>query len=155
MSGEKFKVVVFNPGSASLKFEIIEGEPPRSNVVRGRKLVRGVVEPIGGRSNLIVLNGQKPELQEELEVRDHGQAAEKVLSYPARANSPGPQLCNFLRVSPVEPQVQMRHISIQVTVDIYGQLIPGTDVEFLDKPDSAIPPQEPQGIRRIQASAWE
>jgi acetate kinase len=77
----KFNVLVFNPGSASLKFQIIESEPRCDTVVRGRKLLRGVVEPIGGRSKLVVFNGNEPELQQELKVSDHGQAAEKVLRF--------------------------------------------------------------------------
>jgi len=73
-------VVVFNPGSASLKFEVIEAEVPVESVVRGRKLLRGVVEPIGEHSKLVLFDGQKAVPQEELEIRDHGQAAEQVLN---------------------------------------------------------------------------
>jgi acetate kinase len=41
------RVLVFNPGSASLKFELIAMEPPVPDVVRGMKMLSGVVEPIG------------------------------------------------------------------------------------------------------------
>jgi acetate kinase len=40
-------VLVFNPGSSSLKFDIIAMDVPRTSIVRGRKLVSGVIEPIG------------------------------------------------------------------------------------------------------------
>ena len=35
----------------------------------------------------------------------------------------------------------MGHISIQVTVDIYGHLIPGADIRWMDRLDSATSPQ--------------
>ena len=37
------------------------------------------------------------------------------------------------------------HSSIQVTVDIYGHLIPGTNVGFVDKLDSMMTPRESAG----------
>ncbi|SPE29813.1 Putative Phage integrase (fragment) [Acidobacteriia bacterium SbA2] len=37
---------------------------------------------------------------------------------------------------------QMGHSSIQVTVDVYGDLIPGANVAFVDKLDAATSPQE-------------
>jgi hypothetical protein len=37
----------------------------------------------------------------------------------------------------------MGHSSIQVTVDIYGHLIRGADVAFVDKLDAATSPEEP------------
>jgi len=59
---------------------------------------------------------------------------------------------------------QMGHSSIQVTVDIYGHLIPGANLAFADKLDRVTCPQEsarqPQerkaaGIGRFQGSASE
>ena len=41
---------------------------------------------------------------------------------------------------------QMGHSSIQVTVDIYGHLVPGANIAFvdrLDEPQAAMPPQQP------------
>ena len=60
----------------------------------------------------------------------------------------------------------MGHSSIQVTVDIYGHLIPGADVSFVDKLDAATSPQEsarqPQerkrresdGLREVLPNEW-
>jgi acetate kinase len=77
---DDMNVLVFNPGSSSLKFEVIASGPPRGQVVRGRTLLRGVVEPIGGHSKLVLFDGQTAVPQEELSVRDHGQAAKRVLN---------------------------------------------------------------------------
>ncbi len=45
---------------------------------------------------------------------------------------------------------QMGHSSIQVTVDIYGHLIPGANVSFVDKLDAATSPQH----SRNKARGW-
>jgi len=37
---------------------------------------------------------------------------------------------------------QMGHSSIQVTVDIYGHLIPGADISWMDRQDRKISPQQ-------------
>ena len=37
---------------------------------------------------------------------------------------------------------QMGHSSIQVTVDIYGHLIPGSNISFVDKLDGPTSPQQ-------------
>ena len=79
MSETSLNVLVFNPGSSSLKFEVIASVPPRENVVRGRTLLRGVVEPIGEHSKLILFGGETTVPEQELTVRDHGQAAERIL----------------------------------------------------------------------------
>ncbi len=61
---------------------------------------------------------------------------------------------------------QMGHRSIQVTVDVYGHLIPGANISFIDKidgltssPESAIPPQyafrkESAGFKQIIQNEW-
>jgi integrase len=61
---------------------------------------------------------------------------------------------------------QMGHSSIQVTVDIYGHLILGTNVGFVDKRDSVMTPQEsarqPQerklresnGFKQVLGNEW-
>jgi len=55
-------------------------------------------------------------------------------------------------------QDQMGHSSIQVTVDIYGHLIPGADVSFVDKLDAATSPQEsarqPQERKRRESDGF-
>lgn len=79
VSAQEANVLVFNPGSASLKFEVIASERPQDEFIRGRKLLRGVIEPIGGTSKLYVFDGDRAAPQLEIEARDHGQAAERVL----------------------------------------------------------------------------
>ena len=74
------KVLVFNPGSASLKFEVIEGDPHAGQFVQGRKLVSGVVEPIGGPATLSVKKGRSTNPGEDLLVPDHEIAAQMVLA---------------------------------------------------------------------------
>jgi integrase len=61
---------------------------------------------------------------------------------------------------------QMGHSSIQVTVDIYGHLIPGANISYVDKLDaattpqqSAMPPQcavrrESDGFKEVLANEW-
>ena len=45
--------------------------------------------------------------------------------------------------SPVYVKDQMGHSSVQVTVDIYGHLIPGANVSFVDKLDTPKPETAP------------
>ena len=63
---------------------------------------------------------------------------------------------------------QMGHSSIQVTVDIYGHLIPGANVSFVDKldtathqsahnphtPESADPQISPEAVDSIGGGGW-
>ena len=54
---------------------------------------------------------------------------------------------------------EMGHSSIQVTVDIYGHLIPGANVSFVDKLDTASSPQQsatqPQQRSRLESDGFE
>ena len=69
-------VLVFNPGSNSLKFEIVASGPPDPNIVRGEKLLSGVIEPINEKAKLSLRDGSH---SEELPVKDHGAAAAAVM----------------------------------------------------------------------------
>ena len=73
-------VLVFNPGSNSLKFEIVASESTDRNVVLGRKLLSGVVEPIGPGAKFSLLDGRKKRNEENFAVTDHGDAARKILA---------------------------------------------------------------------------
>jgi acetate kinase len=73
-------VLAFNPGSASLKFEIVVSEPPTPSIVKGTKALSGVVEPIGSNAKFSLLTGRKKTTEEDLPVKDHGEAAAKVLA---------------------------------------------------------------------------
>src|SRR4051794_30277299 len=73
-------VLVFNPGSGSLKFEVIAVEPPVPNLVRGKKLLSGVVEPIGSGATFSILSGREKIDSEKIKAHDHGAAAKEVLA---------------------------------------------------------------------------
>src|SRR4051812_34721771 len=73
-------VLVFNPGSGSLKFELISSEPPMGDAIRGRKLLRGIVEPIGDGARLSVFERQTTVAEEPVSVRDYGEAAAAILA---------------------------------------------------------------------------
>ncbi len=53
----------------------------------------------------------------------------------------------------------MGHSSIQVTVEIYGHLIPGANVSFVDKLDATTSPQQsatqPQHKSRSESDGFE
>ena len=77
MAGDGFRnVLVFNPGSASLKFQIIRSA---SNERWGTKLISGVVEPIGANAKFSLLEGRKKINEEALSAPDHGEAAAAIL----------------------------------------------------------------------------
>jgi len=78
-------VLVFNPGSASLKFEIFVSEPLRPSNVRGTKVLSGVVEPIGPNAKFSLLDGRKKTAEEDLPVKDHGDAAGRKGSGSSRS----------------------------------------------------------------------
>jgi acetate kinase len=69
-------VLVFNPGSNSLKFEIVASERPVPHIVRGNKLLSGVIEPIGENAKFSLRDGSH---SEDLPVKDHGAAAAAVI----------------------------------------------------------------------------
>jgi acetate kinase len=72
-------ILVFNPGSSSLKFEIITSDPPTRDVVSGKKLVRGVVEPIDANAKLSWNSDGRKSSQVDLPVKHHGEAAREIL----------------------------------------------------------------------------
>ena len=49
------KVLIFNTEGNSLKFEVVVPQSPSPHVVQGRKLLSGVVEPIGDGAKLSLL----------------------------------------------------------------------------------------------------
>jgi acetate kinase len=71
-------VLVFNPGSNSLKFEVVIAEP---HVLRGEKLISGVVEPIGGPAGLFLFDQRKSVPQSAVSAPDHRRAAEAALDW--------------------------------------------------------------------------
>ncbi len=69
------KILVFNCGSSSLKFELLDVDAIGE---RRRTLVRGEIEEIGAKSRLLVMHGRSRRA-EPLAVSDHAGAATAVL----------------------------------------------------------------------------
>src|SRR5260370_7754025 len=84
-------VLVFNPGSSSLKFEVIAADRPSPHSVRGRKLVSGVIEPIGGPAKLFLFDNRKAVPQEEVSAPKHGHAPNLPLPCSTSASTPPPR----------------------------------------------------------------
>jgi acetate kinase len=74
-------ILALNPGSGSLKFDLVEGEPTAGDRITARKLADGVVEPIGAGAKLSLLENRKPSIQEPAPVRDYDDAAQQILHW--------------------------------------------------------------------------
>ena len=75
------KILILNPGSASLRFAVISADPPSGDQVRGQELLSGVIEPIGEQANFRVRDGHGHVLRDEsVPVKDHDEAASQVFS---------------------------------------------------------------------------
>lgn len=79
MANDAIKILVFNCGSSTLKFQLIEtaieSDPSSANI----KLVRGIVDRIGGAASFRFQIGDSPEQRESAAVRDHEEAVAKVI----------------------------------------------------------------------------
>jgi len=74
------KVLVLNPGSASLRFAVISADPPRDKI-RGQELLSGVIEPIGGQANFTARGANGEVLRDEsVPVKDHREAAAQIFA---------------------------------------------------------------------------
>lgn len=75
------KVLALNPGSASLKFEAIEVEPDDGRLSWGRKMARGVIEPVGQDARFRA-TGQdgRPLFDRRVGVDNHGDAAGQLFA---------------------------------------------------------------------------
>jgi len=62
--------LAFNPGSASLKFEVIELEPGQRTASEGRKVAAASIEEIGSRARLLVFEGRSIARTESCELPD-------------------------------------------------------------------------------------
>jgi acetate kinase len=75
------KVLILNPGSASLRFAVISGDSPSGDQVRGEELLSGVLEPIGGNARFKVHEADGKTLRDEsIAVKDHAEAAAEVFA---------------------------------------------------------------------------
>jgi acetate kinase len=64
-------ILVLNAGNASLKFEVIALASDARSASQGKKLVSGILEGIGGKGTLSVLNGKDVVGREEAAAKDY------------------------------------------------------------------------------------
>jgi acetate kinase len=73
-------VLVFNPGSASLKFELIAAQP-QATPDQGTKLVSGSIEGIREKTTFSLLEKKRIVHREQIAAADYGEAARWVLTW--------------------------------------------------------------------------
>jgi acetate kinase len=74
-------VLVMNPGSNSLKVEVVSCSPTQRFASEGRKLVSLILEGIGHAPCLSVLQGKKTTHTEPIQAKDYGEAAGSILHW--------------------------------------------------------------------------
>ena len=74
-------VLVFNPGSNSLKFEVVETAEGQTVASEARKRVSAAIEDFGGKATLTVFRGREIEKKEEVDVPDMGAAARYAVGW--------------------------------------------------------------------------
>ncbi|MCA9778031.1 MAG: acetate kinase [Candidatus Eremiobacteraeota bacterium] len=74
-------VLVLNCGSSTVKFQLIQTDQAMMAGDLDRKLARGVVERIGGKSQLTFKVGGRTALRESRPIRDHQKAVEQIVSW--------------------------------------------------------------------------
>jgi acetate kinase len=74
-------VLVLNCGSSSVKFQVIATDPERIEHDTDQRLASGIVERIGGKSQLTFLVNGKPVVRESKPLRDHKQAIDEIISW--------------------------------------------------------------------------
>lgn len=75
------KILILNPGSASLRFAVISADPPSGDQVRGEELLSGVIEPIGDQACFKVHDGDEKVLRDEnVPVKNHAEASSQVFA---------------------------------------------------------------------------
>jgi acetate kinase len=82
--------LIFNPGSASLKFELIETRPRQALASDGRKLLSASIEGIGKEAQLLVFRGREIACKESCEAPDVFTAAAAALNWLRRREHDGP-----------------------------------------------------------------
>jgi acetate kinase len=82
-------ILVFNAGSASLKFQVIATSPDMAIPEQGRTIVSGAVEEFGAEATLSLFENKEVAHQEKIAAADHGEAARQALSWLNGANRPG------------------------------------------------------------------
>ena len=72
-------VLCFNPGSNSLKFDIVEVSTGIARASQGSRLVTGMIENIGKKTSLEITRGEEKVFSKEIEAGDFSSAASVVL----------------------------------------------------------------------------
>ena len=74
-------VLVMNPGGNSLKVEIVACSPTQQLASDGKKLVSLILEGIGKKPCLSILEGKNPSHTEPIEAKDYGEAATSIFHW--------------------------------------------------------------------------
>lgn len=85
-------VLVLNCGSSTVKFQLIETDQKMMTEDTDRKLAQGVVERIGGKSQLTFKVGGKLALRESRPIRDHQRAVEQIVGWIVSEESNIPEI---------------------------------------------------------------
>jgi acetate kinase len=82
-------ILVFNAGSASLKFEVIAAQPGAVTSDEGCKLVSGSIEGIGDDAVFSIMANKRVTHQEKIAAADFGEAARQTLTWLDEARIAG------------------------------------------------------------------
>jgi acetate kinase len=74
-------VLVMNPGGNSLKVEIVSCSPTQQLASEGKKLISLILEGIGKKPGLSILDGKNPSRTEPIEAKDYGEAATSIFHW--------------------------------------------------------------------------
>lgn len=112
--------LVFNPGSASLKFEVVEANPRQAVASEGEKLASASLEGIGKHARLLVFDGRSIAQSEPCEIPDMHYGAAFALRWLRERSQAAAQMKNlalagvrvvhgggkYTEAVPVTPQVR-------------------------------------------------
>jgi acetate kinase len=88
MDGSGMNILVMNPGGNSLKVEIVSCSPTQQLASEGKKLVSLILEGIGTKPCLSVMDGKKPSHTEPIEAKDYSQAATNIFHWLEKQELP-------------------------------------------------------------------
>lgn len=74
-------VLVLNCGSSTLKFQLIQTDAEKIVKDEDKRLASGIVERIGGKSQITIRSNGEVVLKDSHAIRDHRQAVEQVVSW--------------------------------------------------------------------------
>ncbi len=90
------KILVFNPGSNSLKAGVVRCHPAQETAADGEKLVEVICEGIGAEAKLSVYRGKKIAGSESIQAQDFGEAAAAILQWLMQGKGPHQGLADGL-----------------------------------------------------------